>query len=193
MNSGGKIGYSPKINDPAFSRYLQDTRNWSLLFAVILAAIVAVGFYIYGETSREITNPAALYMGIGIGCVLIAIAVLQENGRRRNITWDGVVTDKKAELKQRRRDDGSNGWDPYTLYLVTICSDAGKAYNMNIEDDATRYHYYQIGDRVRFHAGLNSLEKYDKSKDSIIFCNACASLNDIHDDYCFRCKCPLLK
>ncbi len=62
-----------------------------------------------------------------------------------------------------------------------------------VEDDDTLYNYYRIGDRVRHHAGLNSYEKYDKTRDSIIFCAACATLCDIGDDVCYRCKCPLLK
>ena len=64
---------------------------------------------------------------------------------------------------------------------------------MTAEDDRTVFDYFQVGDRVRHHAGLNSYEKYDKSHDSIIFCNACATLCQISDDVCWRCKCPLLK
>lgn len=67
-----------------------------------------------------------------------------------------------------------------------IRSEAGELYSISAEDDITRYQYYQIGDKVRYHKGLNTFEKYDKSKDGIIFCNACASLNDIRNDYCFR-------
>ncbi|MDW7669506.1 MAG: hypothetical protein SCJ93_11835 [Bacillota bacterium] len=51
-------------------------------------------------------------------------------------------------------------------------------------DMLLKYNYYQTGDKVRHHAELNTLEKYDKSKDKIIFCNACAYLNDIEDEYC---------
>ena len=40
---------------------------------------------------------------------------------------------------------------------------------------------------------IEAYEKNKKSNDSIIFCNACSSLNDIEAEYCFRCKCPLLK
>ncbi|SMC35100.1 hypothetical protein [Sporomusa malonica] len=193
--TGGLIGFSPKINDPAFVRYVNDTSRWAFLFSFILAVIVIAVFYIYGETSREMSNPEALYIGFGIGGMFIAIAALQETGRQRTKNWDGVVVNKKIEQKQRKRDYGNNDyvWEAYTLYAVAIRSDAGETYTISAEDDVTRYQYYQIGDRVRYHKGLNSHEKYDKSKDNIIFCNACASLNDIQDDVCFRCKCPLLK
>ncbi|HNW03847.1 MAG TPA: hypothetical protein PKI76_00485 [Oscillospiraceae bacterium] len=46
---------------------------------------------------------------------------------------------------------------------------------------------------MRHHAGLSTLEKYDKTGDRFIPCNACGTLCDIQEDYCFRCKCPLLK
>ena len=69
----------------------------------------------------------------------------------------------------------------------------GKKYDITVDADDTRYNYYKIGDRVRHHKGLNTYEKQNKTGDTIIFCNACASLNDIKEDYCFRCKCPLLK
>ncbi len=46
---------------------------------------------------------------------------------------------------------------------------------------------------VGLHAGLKSLEKYDKTGDKFIPCNACGTLCDISDEICFRCKCPLLK
>ena len=54
-------------------------------------------------------------------------------------------------------------------------------FTKSAEDDDTVFNYYQIGDKVRHHGGLNSIEKYDKSGDEIIFCNACTYLNDIKD------------
>ncbi|HCF70082.1 MAG TPA: hypothetical protein DER33_00560 [Syntrophomonas sp.] len=141
-----------------------------------------------------IDNPEALLIGLGIGGMFLAIALFQSIGRR-STTWDGVVVDKQIEEKRRKRHSGDNDyyWEQYTLFTVIIKRDDGKIYTKSAEDDDTVFNYYQIGDKVRHHGGLNSIEKYDKSGDDIIFCNACASLNDIKDDYCFRCKCPLLK
>lgn len=188
------IGYSERINDPAFARYRRNSVVWSFSFAAILALAAVIGFYIYGETSTEMDNPQALYIGMGIGGMFLAIALFQTIGRSRSIAWDGVVTDKKTEKKRRRERSGNDErWVSYTLYTVVIKTDASKTYDITAEDDDTQYNYYCIGDRVRHHKGLNSLEKYDKSGDSIIFCNACASLNDIDDDLCHRCSCPLLK
>jgi hypothetical protein len=188
------IGYSDRINDPAFARYMRNSKVWSFSFAAVLALIAIVGFYIYGESSPEMDNPEALYIGLGIGGMFLLIALFQTIGRSRSKTWDGVVVDKKIEKKRRQKGSGNDRyWVNYTLYTVVIKTDRGQFHEVRVEDDDTVYNYYQIGDRVRHHKGLNSLEKYDKSGDSIIFCNACASLNDIADDSCFRCHCPLLK
>lgn len=188
------IGFSSKINDPAFSKYIKNTNRWSAIFSVIIAVAAIIGFYIYGETSSEMENPQALYIGFGIGGMFLLIALFTIIGRKKSTTWDGTVVDKKIEKKRRSQSSGDNHyWENYTLFTVFLRSDNGKKHRISVENDNTIYNYYQIGDRVRHHKGLNSYEKYDKSRDSIIFCNACASLNNIQDDFCFRCKCPLLK
>jgi len=192
--SSSLVGFSPLINDPAFAKYMRNTKVWSFTFSAILAVIAIVGFYIYGETSSEMENPEALYIGIGIGGMFLLIALFQTIGRSRSKNWDGVVIDKKIEKKRRKRKSGNNEyWVNYNLYRVVFKTDSGKILEQSVEDDDTRYNYYQISDKVRHHKELNSIEKYDKSGDSIIFCSACSSINDINDDKCFRCSCPLLK
>lgn len=191
----GHVGFSPKINDPAFLKYIKNTKRWAFIFSFIMAAIAIIGFYFYGENGSEMDNPQALFIGMGLGGFFILIAVIQTIGKSRSTTWDGSVIDKKVERKRRKRyiDDDDYRWEDFTLFSVVFRSDRGKIYTRSVEDDDTQYNYYQTGDRVRHHKGLNTYEKFDKSRDSIIFCNACASLNEIQNDYCFRCKCPLLK
>ena len=185
-------GYSDRINDPTFARYVKHTKQWSMIFSIILAVVAIVGFYIAGEKGADgMSNPESLYIGFGIGGMFLVIGLFASFGRKKlGVTWDGTVVDKKVKKKTRRDDDGDEDYLEYTVY---IRSDQGKRDTIKAEDDDTRYNYFKIGDRVRYHAGLKSYEKYDKTGDSIIFCNACATLCDIEDDYCFRCKCPLLK
>ena len=192
---GSLAGFSSKINDPAFAKYIKANNKWSVIFSLILAIAAVIGFFIYGETSAEMENPQALYIGLGIGGMFLVIALFQILGRKRSKNWDGTVVDKKIKNKQRRQYTSEDDYYlvDYKVYIVAIKSDDGKKHEIRNEDDDTVYNYYQIGDRVRHHKGLNTYEKYDKSKDRYILCNACSSLNDIHDDYCFRCKCPLLK
>lgn len=195
--SDGCVGYSDRINDPSFARYIKNNNRWSAIFSIILAVAAIIGFFIYGETSSEMENPQALYIGFGIGSMFLIIALFQILGRKRSKTWDGVVVDKTIKKKNRRQSSGDGDSDyyihNYTEYAVIVQTDNGRKHRMTAEDDDTVFNYYQIGDRVRHHAGLNSYEKFDKSKDSSIFCNACGTLCDINDDVCFRCKCPLLK
>ncbi|NLN87506.1 MAG: hypothetical protein GX133_07885 [Syntrophomonadaceae bacterium] len=188
------IGYSERINDTAFARYVKNSHRWAAMFSVFIAVAAVVGFYIAGEVGSEMDNPESLHIGFGIGGMFLAIALFQIMGRSRSKAWDGVVIDKKTEKKRRQERYGNEErWVRYTRYTVIFKTDTGKNYEINADDDDTKYNYYRIGDRVRYHKGLNSIEKFDKSGDSIIFCNACASLNDINDDLCFRCSCPLLK
>jgi hypothetical protein len=189
------IGYSPKINDPAFARYIKSSNSYSAYFSVGLALIAVIGFFIAGETSDKLKNPEALYYGLAIGGMFLLIALYQIIGRKRSKTWDGTVTDKKVLKKSHKRNMGDDDYvtENYLEYQVVIKSDTGKKHTIRVENNDTLYNYYNTGDKVRHHKGLNTFEKYDKSRDTIIFCNACSSLNPIENDFCFRCKCPLLK
>jgi len=194
MNNPNRIGYSPKIDDPAMAQYIKDANYWSALFALIIASFAVVGFYIAGEKGSEMENPESLYIGLGIGSMFLSIALLQIIGRKKSKTWDGIVVDKKTVSKHRRLSKNDTRYiEDYIEFMVFIRDDNGKMHMLTAEDDDTIYNYYKIGDKVRHHKGLNSFEKFDKSNDTIIFCNACASLNEIARDYCFRCNCPLLK
>lgn len=99
----------------------------------------------------------------------------------------------KNHQVQRRSGEDNISYEDYLEYTVFIRANGGKTHRIVADDDDTLYNYYRIGDRVRRHAGLNTFEKYDKTDDKFIQCNACATLCDIGDDVCFRCKCPLLK
>lgn len=175
------MGYSQKINDPAFDNYLRKSRKWKFQFSLIIAAIAIAGFYLYGAFSDEMDNPEALRIGLVIGTLFLAIGLLSAKSSN-SASWDGLVIDKKIRKTEK-----------YTVYTVYIKSQAGKVYERRYENDATVYNYYKIGDRVRFHGKLNTYEKFDKSCDDIIFCNACAFLHDIDEDVCLNCGCPLLK
>ena len=196
---GGNIGYSPKINDPAIIKYAKNTKLWTIIFALIIATIAIVGFYIAGEVGSEMDNPESLYIGFIIGGMFILIASIQILSKSGRKSWDGIVVDKRIEKKKEKKyysdSDGSGSyhWQEYMAYTVFIRDMKGKIHESIGRNDDTKYNYYKIGDHVRFHGFLGTYEKYDKSGDSIIFCNCCADLNDISDEICFRCKSPLLK
>jgi hypothetical protein len=189
------VGFSTKITDPAFAKYVKDTNSWAAVFSIILAIATVIGFYIAGEVGTEMDNPESLFIGLGIGGMFLLIALFQILGRKMSTTWDGTVEDKKVINKSERHNYGNGDirYEEYLEYSVVILGDHGKQHVIRTKNDDTLYNYYHTGDRVRYHGGLKSFEKYDKTGDRFIPCNACATLCDIHDDVCFRCKCPLLK
>lgn len=186
------MSYSNKIHDRSFDKYLQNTKNWKFQFSLIIAAIAIGGFYSYGVFSDEMDNPEALQIGLGIGLMFILIGFFSGKSKSNSHTWDGVVIDKK--IKKTTKDIGNGGRKAERyIFTVFIKSENGKVHEIRSENDETVYDYYKIGDKVRHHGKLNSYEKFDKSGDTIIFCNACAFLHDINENVCLNCGCPLLK
>lgn len=187
-------GFSLRINDPAFAKYIKNSNRWSAIFSLILAFAAVIGFYINGETSIEMNNPESLYIGFVIGSLFLLIALIQILKRKYCKSWDGIVEHKEIKKKRKKQNiDDDFRYEDCLEYLVIIRNDKGKYYEIKVENDDTLYNYYHIGDWVRYHAALKSYEKFDKTGDSFIPCNACGTLCDINDDHCYRCKCPLLK
>lgn len=184
------LGFSPRINDPAFAQYVKNTNRYAAIFSFILAVAAVIGFYIAGEVGSEMDNPGSLFIGLAIGGMFVVIALFQIRSSKRSTTWDGTVEDKTVKKKTHEDEHSS---ETYLEYSVIIRSDHGKRYFIRVKNDDTLYNYYRVGDRVRHHAGLKTYEKYDKTGDQSIPCNACQGWNDIRAEYCFRCKCPLLK
>jgi len=72
------VGFSPKINDPAFARYQKASSSWAMIFAGALALIAIVGFPIYGRMSGELEMPT--------------VALLR-HGHRRDVHCDSSCAD----------------------------------------------------------------------------------------------------
>jgi hypothetical protein len=184
--------YSNKINDQAFDKYLQNSKNWKFQFSLILAALAITGFWLYGAFSNEMDNPEALQIGLVIALMFILIGFLAGKPKSATRDWDGEVIDKKIKKTNKDIEYQGSKAERYS-FTVFIKSETGKVHEIWSENDDTLYNYYKIGDKVRFHARLRSYEKFDKSGDEIIFCNACAFLHDINEEICLNCGCPLLK
>ena len=192
--SGGYVGFSPRITDPAFASYIKKSNRWAVLFSVVIAIVAVVGFFIAGETSDEMSNPSSLFIGMAIAAMFLIIAAVQMGRKKKSRTWDGTVVDKRAEKKSETVSYGDEyRHERYIQYSVIIQSDEGRRHSIREKNNAIYYSYFSIGDRVRHHAGLETYEKYDKSRDTEIFCNACRKRNNIQNEICTRCKCPILK
>ncbi len=186
VGGSGRVGYSTRINDPFFARHLKSSGRGAVIGSVIMAVVVFVGYAVYGIKNND-TGWFGPAIGLSIMFLLIgAVSVLRQ---KKSKTWDGVVVNKKAKQKTRSDDDETEEYMQYTIY---IRDERGKKHRMVFEDDQVRYDYFQVGDKVRHHAGLMTYEKYDKSQDSIVFCNVCGAVNNIDNDKCSRCKALLL-
>jgi len=188
------MGYSERINDPRFSQYRKNETRWAWIFNLIIGSAAIIGFYFYGEQSADMDNPQSLYIGLAVAGMYTAITILSTMGKKRGQDWEGVVVGKEVQEKRRFISRGHDRYfQNYILYTVSFEKYGGGQYEISHEDCSVVYDYYQERDRVRFHGRLGTLEKYDKSRDTIVFCNACSSLNELNDTDCFRCGCPLLK
>ncbi len=188
------VGYSERISDPFFERHVNNSKRYARLFSVGLAFSVFIGFAFYGLTTQEMALTQALMIGTAIALMFLSIgqyAVMSRNGGR---SWDGVVTDKRKKRVRKSANADSGNLPRSTIrYSVVIEEQSGREHEITSDDDPTLFDYYRVGDRVRHHGKLGTYEKYNKSGDEIIFCNACASLNQIDEERCIRCNAPLLK
>lgn len=188
------IGYSAKINDEAFLKYVKKTNRFVIIFSVLAAIVSMVGFYMAGLKTREMSMTESIAIGCGIALMFLIIGACSVLSRKKSNTWDGEVVDKKIKKKtETQGTDENTYYINYLVYQVKIKGKNGKKKVLKWKNIDTVYNYYQIGDKVRYHGLLKTFEKYDKTKDKIIFCNACLSKCKIEDDYCSRCKCPILK
>lgn len=190
-----RTGFSDKINDKAFKKYIKNSELYSAVFSIVLAAAAVIGFSIYGAKSDEMDNPQAFYIGCAIGGMFLLIALVQIARKHARKDWDGAVIKKTAANKTKKVSTGDDEYRRvrYTEYKVLFQDDRGKKHTITIDGDDTRFNYFNVGDRVRFHGRLGAYEKFDKSHDTIVFCAACAAMNAIERDICEVCKCPLLK
>jgi hypothetical protein len=188
------IGYSTKINDPAFKKYKSKSKIWSIAFSLIIAVIAIVAFPIYGNKTGEVDFPQSLYYGMAIGGMFVLIALLQTLKRGLDKTWDGVVTEKKSYRKRVNDSNDNSGVVRHeTVYVVKVKKNNGGSKKHKFINLPGVYNYYNENDHVRHHKGFTYYEKYDKSRDAQIMCAACLTFNDINNENCSRCKCPLLK
>ncbi|MDL2254279.1 hypothetical protein LJC49_09490 [Ruminococcaceae bacterium OttesenSCG-928-I18] len=184
------LGYSARISDPAFAEYIQKSRKASSIFGVVLAVIVLAGFAIYGVVRGTLVF--AMVIGIFLAGLFLIVTFVTLSKNKKGGTWDGEVVDKR--IKKRRRASGDNGnRRSYNEYIVYVKDDKGKIHKLASASVSAVYNYYQIGERVRRHPGLQYYEKYDKTGDAEILCNACLQFNSVYADTCSQCKCPVLK
>lgn len=155
------------------------------------------GFRYWGEKTDD---PEFAWVGVLLAGFFAVSAVVMVLRNSMNKTFDGVVVDKRVR-DLRHRDYESTGLVTLSIgdsrgrnfqHIIVVRDNRGRKHKKNVRTPEA-FNYFQIGDRVRYHGKLGTLEKYDKSRDRIILCNVCERVNDIREDKCKRCKAPLFK
>lgn len=191
MGTNRLTGYSDKINDPKISEVLKKINSSGAVFTVILAVLAVIGFTLAGAMEAgDFELPSAFYIGLGFAALLLLIALFQSLRVKKDVTWEGVIYDKTVKEPTYSERQRGHLQPRYTIFFRL---DNGKTKSVNYTEEL--FHYFKVGERVKHHAGTpeHILEKFDKSNDSVIYCIACTSRNNISQDCCHRCKCPLLK
>ena len=187
------IGFSDRCNSPEILAAAQKNKKSSIGCMWILVLVPLIGFPVAGLLMDDFPFGEALVIGVGIALIMLVVNLLALRKTKQPI-WEGVVVNKYSKEKSEHRGGEEDNYRTYTEYATVINTDAGKKKTI-VEKDSGRhmYDYLSVGDRVRFHPRFGTYEKYDKSKDRIIYCNVCSMMNPIQKDRCKRCNNLLFK
>ena len=190
QGDAGLVGFSDRCNSPEILAAAQKNKKSSIGCMWILVFVPLIGFPIAGLLMDDFPFGESAVIGVGIALVMLIINVFALR-RAKLPMWEGIVTNKFSKEKYEHKDNVSR---TYTEYTVAITTDTGKKKTI-VEKDSRRdmYDYLDVGDKVRFHPKFGTYEKYDKSKDRIIYCNVCSMMNPIQNDRCKRCNNLLFK
>jgi ribosomal protein L40E len=188
QGGAGLVGFSDRYNCPEILAAAQKNKKFSIGCMWILVFVPLIGFPVAGLLMDDFPFGESLVIGVGIALVILVINLLALRKTKQPM-WEGVVVNKYSKEKSEHRGGEDDNYRTYTEYTTIINTDAGKKKTI-VEKDSGRdmYDYLSVGDRVRFHPRFGTYEKYDKSKDRIIYCNVCSMMNPIQNDRCMRCN-----
>ncbi len=189
QGGAGLVGFSDRYNSPEILAAAQKNKKYSIGYMWILVSLPLIGFPAAGFLMDDFSFGESLIMGGGIALVMLVLNLLALRKTKQPM-WEGVVVNMYSKEEYVHRDRP----ETYTEYTTVIRRDTGKIKKI-MERDSRRlmYDYLSVGDRVRFHPKFGTYEKYDKSKDQIIYCNICTTMNPIQNDRCKRCNNLLFK
>ncbi|MDD4297150.1 MAG: zinc ribbon domain-containing protein [Ruminiclostridium sp.] len=193
QGGAGLVGFSDRCNSPEILAAAQENKKFSIGCMWILVFVPLIGFPVAGLLMDDFPFGESLVIGVGIALIMLVVNLLALRKTKQPI-WEGVVINKYSKEKSEHRGGEEDNYRTYTEYTTVINTDAGKKKTI-VERDSGRhmYDYLSVGDRVRFHPRFGTYEKYDKSKDRIIYCNVCSMMNPIQNDRCKRCNNLLFK
>jgi len=191
--STGLVGFSERCKSPEILVAAQKSKKSSIGCMWILVFVPLIGFPIAGLLMDDFPFGESLVIGIGIALIMLIVNLLALRKTKQPI-WEGTVVNKYSKERSEHRGGDDDNYRTYTEYTTVINTYSGKKKTI-VEKDSGRhmYDYLSVGDRVRFHPMFGTYEKYDKSKDRVIYCNVCSMMNPIQNDRCKRCNNLLFK
>lgn len=184
------VGWTQRHMDPQIVARAEKNKKAAWAFTIFLAIAFPVGFTIAGFAVDDMPIEEAVIIGFGLGIMMLIIGLVRIASMKKGI-WEGTVVDKYKKNKIEHTSDDSTHYRMH--YTIVVKEESGKSHKLNYVDNAAMYDYFNVGDRIRCHQAFGTYEKYDKSRDSYIFCNVCGKLNDITNDTCVSCHMPLFK
>lgn len=193
IRNTGLVGFSERCNSPEIIEAARKNRKSSFGCMWILVLVPLIGFPIAGLLMEDFPFGESVAVGVIISLVMLVSGLIRLSGTKKPI-WEGTVVNKYSKVRSEHRGGEDDNYRTYTEFTTVINTDIGKKKKI-IERDSGRnmYDYLSVGDRVRFHPKFETYEKYDKSKDKIIYCNVCSMMNPIQKDRCKRCNNLLFK
>ncbi len=191
--NGNLIGFSDRFNSPEILEAAKKSKKSCLGCMWISVFVPLIGFPIAGLLMDDFPFMESLIIGGGLSFIILIVGLIFLRGTKKSM-WDGRVVNKSEKECLERRGKDDNYYRTYMEYKTFIRTDAGKKKTI-VEKDSGRhmYDYLAVGDKVRYHPSFGTYEKYDKSKDRIIYCNVCSMMNPIQNDRCKRCNNLLFK
>ncbi len=189
---GGLVGFSERCFAPEIIAAAEKRRKsnagciWMVAFAPL--AILAI----LGLLVEELPFTDALIIGGAFAIAVLIIGFFASRGAKRPM-WEGTVSRKYSREKSERISKESGDYRYYTAYYTEIIADNGRKRTVQEKDKRQIYDYFAVGDRVRYHPRFGAYEKYDKSRDRIIYCVVCSEKNPIQNDRCEKCGNLLFK
>ncbi|MDO4542114.1 MAG: hypothetical protein Q4C00_04715 [Bacillota bacterium] len=186
MSYGKGVGYSDKINNQEFKKFKPKDISVLSLPALCMAPVSIVVFMFLAFFSILRWTAALILSGI-LGLVFVALFYLFSIIKKDVKPIDAVLSEKKRLRKKGSTDKKD------TVYLLVFEEKNGTEKKVNVTDRRELFSYYQPGEVVRFHPGLEFPEKKQKIFDDKLVCVSCGRLSDVLVDRCQHCHLPLLK
>lgn len=180
----GGTGWSDAVNDYRFAGYQGNRRTYITIFTLILVIAIPTFLLLSGDLSLD--SEGITVMAV-LSAMFLAIALYSmKNTRKKGLEWTGTIEDKRDYYRSKNNHQSN---------VIMVRAENGRIIELPMGDNIVLYEYFKVGDRLRNHnrPNLRAIEKYDKSRDEILFCPSCGTLCDTRDNYCKSCGSPLLK